>query len=157
MEIKLTQGKIALIDDDDYNRVKNYSWCAHNEGSNWYAVTSIKNGNKHSTMRMHRLIMNAKPNKIMDHINGNGLDNRKENLRFCTHRENSRNKKAIIGRTSIYKGVSLRKSTGKFEAYININLKRKHLGFFIDEIQAAKAYNKAAKKHYGKFAKLNEI
>ena len=157
VKIELTQGKHALIDDDDYNRILKYKWCAHFEHNNWYAVTGkVINGKRH-TIRMHRLIMDAMPGEIMDHINGNGLDNRKENLRFCTAKQNCWNSGSRKGTSSKYKGVSKRKGTRKWESYININGKRKHLGFFHTEKEAAKRYNQQAVLVYGQFARLNQV
>ena len=156
-QIKLTQGKYALIDDDDYNRILKYKWCAHFERNNWYAVTGkVVNGKRH-TIRMHRFIMNALPGEMMDHINGDGLDNRKNNLRFCNAKQNCWNSKSRKNTSSKYKGVSKRKTTGKYESYISIYGKRKHLGFFENEEEAAKKYNQQAILIHGKFARLNQV
>lgn len=108
-------------------------------------------------MRMHRIVMNAGKGKVIDHINGNGLDNQKKNLRECTHAENCKNMGQYASNTSGYKGVSWNKCRGMWQAYIKDNGKQRHLGYFPDVIQAAKAYNKASKKYYGKFGKPNVI
>lgn len=158
MKIQLTQGKTCLIDNDDYELIKEYSWAAHFERSNWYAVTSKRINGKLKTIRMHRLILDAKPGQYVDHINRNGLDNRKSNIRICTPQQNTLNRISHKNSSSKYKGVSLRKTTNKYESYISINGKRKHLGFFKKEIDAAKAYNSAALKYYNNdFILLNQV
>ncbi len=95
--------------------------------------------------------------KQVDHINGNPLDNRRENLRICENAENNRNKGLTKASTSGYKGVSLYKRSGTWRAYIVTNYKQKHLGTFDNPIDAAKAYNVAAIKFHGEFARLNDI
>ena len=106
---------------------------------------------------MHRIILNLGGEKECDHKNGDGLDNRRENLRICSHRENQFNRKKSKNNISGYKGVSWSKKSRKWRTCIQINNKTKHLGLFIDKIQAAIIYNKAAKNLYGKFANLNKI
>lgn len=106
---------------------------------------------------MHRFIMNAQKGQIIDHINGNGLDNRKENLRFCTHRQNAYNLITGTNKTSKYKGVHLLKNNGLWCVQIKIPNKRIRLGNFEREDDAALAYNEAAIKYFGEFACLNKI
>lgn len=102
--------------------------------------------------------MQVDDNHIIDHKNGNTLDNRRENLRICTYSENNRNRKQISSNNkSGYKGVSWDKQKNKWRTCLNINKKQKHIGFFNDIIEAAKAYNEAAIKYFGEFAKLNKI
>jgi hypothetical protein len=106
---------------------------------------------------MHREILRPPGHLVVDHINHNGLDNRKANLRHATRAQNNFNRLIIIREdsSSKYKGVSWRKRKKKWRARICINGERKHIGYFKDEIHAAKAYDKAAKKYHGEFASLN--
>lgn len=143
-QIPLTQGQFAIVDDDDFEIVKNHKWCIHHG----YAVSS-------RGIRMHRLIMNCPDSKEVDHINRNRLDNRKENLRICTRTENCRNRGENKDNTSGYKGVNFHKPLGKWRAKIVLNNKHIHLGYFDNPKDAARAYNDAAKKNG--FGFLNEI
>jgi hypothetical protein len=147
-EILLTQDKIALIDDEDYDLVSHYKWYAQ-KGNNgiFYAVTTI-------TIPMHQLIIGAKGQAI-DHINGDGLNNQKNNLRTATSQENSFNRRKRSGCSSLYKGVCWNKKAKKWRAYLTKNQKHVSLGYFKDEKEAARAYDKAALIHFGSFAKLN--
>lgn len=99
--------------------------------------------------------MQAPKGMVVDHINHNGLDNRKANLRIATFSENRRNSRKAKDTSSKYKGVSWHKNNKKWHAGININGRRKHLGSFDDEIQAAKAYDEVARKYHGEFSSLN--
>lgn len=155
-EIKLTKGYVALVDDEDYNYLNQWKWAVSKRKNTIYAQGVINNKPNH----MHRFIIKPKKNQIIDHINGNGLDNRKSNLRICTQSENLRNRSKPKWKktTSKYKGVSFVKNRKTpWRSYIQINKKYKHLGHFNNEIDAAIAYNKAAIKYYKKFAFLNEI
>lgn len=152
-EIQLTQGKITLVDDEDYERVSQYKWFAHKENIRFYAWGRI---NK-KIIKLHRFIMNIhNPKILVDHINGNGLDNRKENLRFCSASQNNFNRKPIKN-ISGYKGVRKELKSKNWSARIYMNYKEKYLGSFITKEDAAKAYNEAAIKYFGEFANLNII
>lgn len=105
---------------------------------------------------MHNLVMGSKEGLIVDHVNGNGCDNRKENLRFCTESDNCKNRHNTWGK-SIYKGVSWEKRYHTWISRIYVNHKSIYLGSFKDEIDAAKVYNKAAAEYFGEFARLNEV
>ena len=159
MEIELTQGFRALVDDQDFQFLNGFKWCVKKHHRGLYAHRAIRNkaGSK-STITMHRQIM---PDLIqIDHKNGNGLDNRRENLRPASAVQNKRNqrkRRRVGGTSSKYKGVCWFKGTGKWHAQIGLNGKRRHLGFFVSEIAAARAYNEAAVLHHGEFAVLNEI
>jgi hypothetical protein len=149
-----TKNRYAIIDPEDYERLTRYEWhFSQNKKKKYYAVRLAGWKN----ISMHREIINAPPGKFVDHINGNGLDNRKKNLRFVTATENSRNcKKRSSPTTSKYKGVSKVKKNNKWRAYINTpKSKYNHLGYFHNEIDAAKAYDKAAKELFGEFASPN--
>ena len=147
IKIPLTQGKFTLIDKDDFNKINQYIW--HFDGR--YAATNHKR--KH--LRLHRILLNVPPKFHTDHINGNPLDNRKFNLRICSQTENIRNKGFSKNNTSGYKGIFFNKSVGFFQSYITVNRKHKYLGRFISAIEAAIAYDKAAKQYFGEFARTN--
>jgi len=151
--------KIVLIDEEDYDLIKDYKWSVRKHRNTFYSVANIKKDNKrHTTIQMHRLIIGLYDERIIDHKNRNGLDNRKENLRVCTNFENAKNaRKRKDGKTSKYKGVSFRTSHDKFLSRIQVNKKRIHLGYFKNEIEAAKAYNAAALKYHGEYAYLNAV
>lgn len=156
--ISLSQNQFAIIDDDDVLLINNFDWYLFRDPYNCYAFTVIKlaNGRKR-TLRMHRLILNPFDNQGVDHINNNGLDNRRDNLRIATQSQNNANRRKFINCTSQYKGVSWWKDKSKWTACINVNHKRTFLGYFHDEKEAAEAYNCAAINLFGKFAKLNII
>ena len=154
--IPLTQGKFALIDDEDFNLVSQYKWCASKNGHTCYAYTTIqKPSGKHTSLTMHRLLLKPADGLRADHKDGDGLNNQRYNLRPCTHRENLRNQRAQKGGSSQYKGVYWHKRDNKWRAQIQINGKVQSLGNYIDEKEAAKAYNKVAVKYFGDFARIN--
>jgi len=151
-KITLTQGKHALVDDEDFERVNQYTWCANSVGSNFYAYR--KSGNK--TILMHRFIMNVTdPNIIVDHKYHDTLDNRKLGLRLCTKTENNRNKSPHKNSSSQYLGVSWDKARNKWLACIYVNSKYMYLGRYENEKDAAIAYDSASLKHFKEFANLN--
>jgi len=150
--IPLSYGKWAIVDAADYGRLSSYKWCAVKEKRNWYAKTLDKDCNR---LALHRLIMDAPKGLVVDHIDHNCLNNRRSNLRLCTQKQNNCNTLPRKGCSSKYKGVSFNKARKRFIAYIQHNKKRYFLGYFDDEIDAAKAYDKAAKKFFGEFAYLN--
>ena len=155
--IRLTQGKFAIVDPDDYPRLSKHKWrICRTKGKNvLYAERSIRLPNgKYSRLLMHRQIIHVPEGYVIDHINGNGLDNRKANLRPATVAQNAWNSKKRNPRSG-YKGVCFDKDKGLWRAAIVCNRKRIHLGYFKDKTTAAKAYDKAAKKYHGQFASLN--
>ncbi len=149
--IPLTQGKFAIVDAEDYDRLNQYQWYACKCKSTFYACRC--EGGK--TIRMHREIMRAPKELICDHINHNGLNNRKSNLRLCTHAQNCYNQQASSTGTSKYKGVSWHKCSGKWSARVRRDRKFYNLGDFENEIEAAMAYDKKAKELFGEFAYPN--
>jgi hypothetical protein len=161
IEVPLTQGKVALIDDVDYELISQHNWCANKDHhyNRWYAVSSTSRkddpNNKQHQIKMHRLIMSATSTQQVDHVNGDGLDNRRENIRCCTKQENHFNRNKHKSGYSIYKGISYNKKVNKWMARIRIDKKLLHLGYFLDEIEAAMAYDEAALKYFGEFANLN--
>jgi len=157
MKLKLTQGKVALVDEEDFERVSKYKWHYVDVSSNrartkaFYARALIDGKNVY----LHRLITNALKGKVVDHKNHDTLDNRKENLRICTRQENQRNCLKRSNNTSGFRGVSWRKQHKKWEAKIKYDGKTLHLGMYVDKNEAAKRWNEVAKTLYGEFAYLN--
>jgi len=151
--IQITQGKSVLVDNEDFEFLSKYKWHYLKSG-NEVAVTHL---NKKKKVYMHRLLLNPPKNKLVDHINGNGLDNRRFNLRICTQKENVRNHKIFSTNTSGYTGVHWAKDKKKWQSRIRVNYKRISLGYFKNIIKAAQAYNEAAKEYFGEFARLNKI
>jgi hypothetical protein len=155
-EIPLTQGYVAIVDDNLSGEFLNHKWSAsvsiRSDGSKSVYAKRHPGG---KAIYLHRLIMNAKNGEHVDHVNGNGLDCRKENMRICTNTENQYNKRPQSGGTSKYKGVYWEKSRSKWHASIMLNKKRFPLGRFTSEIDAARAYDAAALKYFGEFARIN--
>jgi hypothetical protein len=155
--IPLSQGQVASVDDEDYERVLACNWHAVKSvrGRTFYAGTntSRKSGKKRIIF-LHHFILGVFGIEV-DHINGDGLDNRKSNLRLATHLENGSNLPKQKNRSSRFKGVSWSKLTERWEAYICPRGRKIHLGLFEDESRAAKSYDASAERHYGKFARLN--
>ena len=151
VEIKLTQGKVALIDDVDINIVNQYQWSYDPKG---YAMT---NGKDRRTIRMHRLIMLIPEGMEIDHIDGNGLNNVRNNLRIVTHAENMLNRKLNTNNSSGYKAGTWKADPKKWAAQIQFDGKNHVLGYYEDKLDAAKAYNIAAIKYHNVHARLNKI
>lgn len=159
-EVKLTQGKIALVDDADFEYLNQWKWFYHNG----YAERSInlgtdKDGRQNiQTIKMHRVIMGVTdPTILVDHRNDNGeidgLNNRRSNLRLATHGQNMSNTKAYKGRQ--YKGVYPQGK--KYYAAIRVDKVLKYLGSFSSQLKAARAYDVAAAQYFGQFARLNNV
>jgi len=139
----------TIIDSEDVEKVKNHKWCLHKG----YAVTSIQD----KLIGLPYIIMGIRTDKKqrIDHKNRHPLNNRKSNFRFCTHTENMMNRPKQKNNTSGFKGVD--RVGERWRAKIKINQKLIHLGTFISKNEAARAYNKAATKHFGEFACLNRF
>jgi len=156
-EIVLSGGEITLVDDEDFEMLNKHSWSVVSNGGSSYARRATTRNGKDVGLLMHRVIMAVEGSERIDHINRNGLDNQKHNLRKATPSQNSKNKKAH-GR-SIYLGVCLKKGRikNKWVAAIKPDVKTNpiHIGYFATEELAALAYNKAAKIYHGEFANLN--
>jgi hypothetical protein len=155
-EIRLTQGQVALVDDENYDWLNSFKWYAIKDKNNFYAGRAIVVNGTRTTQRMHQLIMGDNQLKLeIDHIDGNGCNNHQINLRFCTNQENMMNRRPNKNCSSIYKGVGWYERYGKWTARIRINGRLFNLGYFKIEEDAAKAYDVAAIKYFGEFAKIN--
>lgn len=157
-KIELSQGKFVIVDDDDFEKLSKYKWYY----ALGYARRNIKLPNgKRKVIFMHRVIANTPDDMVCDHINGNTLDNRKCNLRNIPKDKNTWNARKKAPARSKYKGVHYHKrdkdKIGKWKARIQVNNRSINLGYFRSEIQAALAYNEAAKKYFGEYAVLNEV
>ena len=152
--IPLTRGKVAIVDDEDFERFGGFKWYADKRNA-WYARRAFGPRSHRKSVYMHRQILNAPPSLECDHINGNGLDNRRCNLRLCTRSQNNMNRHRSCGGSSRFKGVGRHNPRNKWRAYIGDNGKLHHLGLFANEIDAAHAYDNAATELFGEFASLN--
>ena len=158
-DIPLTQGRSTVIDDEDYERARQYSWHFRREG---YAARSYRKNRKVITQRMHQFILGRPPKGMeIDHINGDKLDNRRCNLRFATHQQNACNtmKRRLpeSRHPSMHKGVTWRSDGHKWRSRITVNGKTLSLGSFRTQQEASLAYNEAASRLYKEFAQLNKI
>lgn len=154
--IPLTQNQVALVDDSDFEELSKTKWCAiRRNNGNFSAIKRKVENKKVTTVYMHRQITGAPKGFQVDHINHNTLDNRRCNLRICTNQQNNWNRASCKNSSSKFKGVSYYKPSKKWIAQICIDDKRKNLGYYKSEIQAAKIYDAKAKELFGKFAKLN--
>lgn len=152
--IDLTAGKLAMVDDEDFEAINILNWNANFQHTTWYA-RAWKDGKR---LLMHRYIMGVTDPKILvDHENHDGLDNRRQNLRAASKADNCRNKSHRKGTSSKYHGVCWHKATSKWIVKICVDYTEIHLGIFDKEEDAALAYNVAALKYFGKFANINII
>jgi hypothetical protein len=155
-EVPLTKGKIAIIDDEDYERVVQHRWFASLINGHWYAYHDFRQKNgKYKHVSMHGFILAAPRGTHIDHINNDGLDNRKSNLRLATPAQNARNCAKYRNNSSGFKGVFRRKSTGRYEAQIKDKGKIIRLGVYRNAEDAARAYDAKALELAGQFARLN--
>jgi AP2 domain len=159
--ISLTHGYVALIDDEDFEKVSKFKWFAVVDKKNVYARRTVRTGERKQDRKiiihMHRFILGLPPGSkpMVDHENGIGLDNQKLNLRIATAKQNNGNSRKHSG-TSKFKGVHWNKTHNKWHAQISNNNIKKHIGLFTSETEAANAYDLAAKDYFGDFALTNE-
>jgi len=153
--IHLTQGKQTIVDDEDYDRLSAFSWCLTPGKHTHYASRGTRIGGIYKRVLMHREILLVPEGKFVDHIDRDGLNNTKENLRICTPSENARNSKIPITNTSGYIGVSFDRRDRLWYSYINVNDKKIHIGTFKNPIDAALTRDKKAREIHGDFAHLN--
>ena len=159
MRISLTRGYMTTVDDADVPLITNYSWWALVSRSGpVYACAYVRGSGRRRTKKvlMHRLLLGASEGQEIDHVDGDGLNNRRINLRFCTRAQNVTNNDVRRDSTSGFKGVE-RTPRGRYHAYIKKDGHKRHLGAFATPIEAAAAYNRAADGLYGPFARGNRI
>ena len=157
-QIPLTQGKFAIVDDEDYEQLSCHKWYAFNHHCTFYAVRgSSRQKGKRTIIFMHREILGLGfgDQRQCDHRNGNGLDNGKTNLRMATSTQNNQNRRPRKGTSSRFKGVYWDRGRAKWRAKIRINGPQINLGRFDSEIDGAKAYDAAAVAAFGEFARIN--
>lgn len=157
IKILLNDGQAAIIDASDHHLVKPFTWTTHRRNNICYARAWLgrKNG-KRQSVYMHRLIMRPRRNQLIDHRNTNGLHNWRKNMRACTRSQNGMNSRSVsITKSSRYKGVSLHQASKKWKANITLNGEHHYLGLFTGQRAAAMAYDKAALRLHGEFARLN--
>lgn len=153
-EIPLTRGFVTLVDDELFDWLNQWRWLfrPRSDGKGGYAVRYEKQNGRDVKFRMHRIIMDAQPHEQVDHRNQESLDNQRHNLRMCSTAQNTYNQ-GSRGGTSIYKGVYRKHAS--WYAEINAYGKKQRLGRFSSEIDAARAYDDAARELHGSYARLN--
>jgi hypothetical protein len=155
--IQLTKGKVAIVDDKDYPMVSRKQWHTSFTGGGENKYPHAKTTN---SLSMARFLMNPPTQMMVDHINHDTLDNRRSNLRICTNQENAMNSLKYnrkTGTSSNYKGVSYDKKKRKWHAYIQTNGHQRHLGYFVNQEEAARSYDLAAKRYFKEYSLLNFV
>lgn len=159
-EIALTKGKVAIVDEGDYERLNQHKWHALPAKRAFYAVRNVPcKGSKrrYSYVYMHKEIVQPPEGMMVDHKDGDGLNNRRENLRLATGAQNSQNRSPYLKKSSKFKGVTWKKNIRKWQARITVDGKLMSLGYYNHEETAAIAYNNAANDMFGEFAKTSEV
>lgn len=153
---KVGNGYVAYVSDEDYERLSKYRWYLRRSKNNrkLYAQTKVRHGNSWVTVQMHHLVLRPQKGMMIDHRDGNGLNNTRENLRECSSFENQRNRKSAIDSSSQYLGV-LKLPDGRWKASIKPNRKQIGLGYYKTEEEAAIAYDVASVHYYGEYANPN--
>ena len=161
IKIPLSQNKFATIDAEDFQRVNQFKWYCTKLGyaaHGIYEKGSGRRNRKSSIMLLHRFILNTPEGKIIDHANRNPLDNRKSNLRICNQSQNLANSKLATTNKSGYKGVCWHAlGKGYWRASITVHQKHKFIGLYNTRTEAALAYNRAAEKYFGEYARGNTL
>ncbi len=153
--IILSCGTKSIVDNEDFEKINQWKWQLSSKG---YAhKNKPKLYGKRGKLLLHHIVMKPPSGMVIDHINGNTLDNRKSNLRICTISQNLRNKKIGKNNTTGYKGIYWNKKNLKWQTNIGVNGKSIHIGVYQNKIDAARAYNKASVKYFGEFARLNVL
>lgn len=156
--IALNNGFVTLVDDEDAERVAAFRWRAYwfKRSGHHYVVAPIRQNGQSRYLLLHRYLLQAEPGQIVDHANGDTLDNRRSiNLRFATASQNCANHRLSRSSSSGFTGVSWHRRILRWSAYIKASNRRLHLGYFSDPAEAARAYDRAALEHFGGFARLN--
>ena len=158
-EISLGRGKVAVVDDDDFEWLSKWKWYAHASRNTWYARTTWfpPDADRRTTVIMHRLIIGASLGQMVDHRDRNGLNNQRSNLRFATRSQNKANAAKLKVGASRFKGVRFygRNPIKPWTARVGFGKQRLHLPYFKTETEAALAYDAAARKLFGEYARLN--
>jgi len=153
-EIQLTQGKVALVDDEDFDRVNQFKWCARRSNKIFYVLRNVlQPDGAYKSQLLHQFLMPGVSQ--IDHRNGDGLDNQKSNLRPASHSQNIANSRKSSGCSSKFKGVHWDNIRSLWAAQIRINWAKLNLGRYESEEDAAHVYDYAAKIYFGEFARLN--
>lgn len=151
--IQLTDGKVAIVDEADYSRLARYTWGATETAPGYWYAYSSEARRETGHFYMHRFLTDAPKGMVVDHINGDRLDNRRANLRVCKHWQNLANNEQAIGESG-YRGV-IKARSGRFTARLKRNGKNLYFGTFDTPEEAARARDKAARELHGEFAVLN--
>jgi hypothetical protein len=155
-QIQLQHGRVALVDSADFDLVRRYRWRLHQLPHGTYVLARVYTSGQIKRVYMHRLILGlTNPLELADHINGDGLDNRRSNLRVANRSENACNSGKRVNNTSGFKGVSFFKRYQRFRATICVNGKQVHIGYYDTAEVAARAYDARAIEVHGAFAYLN--
>ena len=154
MKVIFRNGTECIFDSEDYEKLKEYRWRLIRGRTNLYAGAETY-GSETKRVLMHRLVMNCPEDMVVDHINGDGLDNRKENLRVATRSQNSKNRKVNSNNTSGYKGVTFDQTSGSYRASIMCDYEIIHLGLFSTAEEAAQAYADASAKYHGEYGRTH--
>lgn len=152
-QIPFTQNEVALVDDEDYARCAQYSWYVNRSHGVSYAARREGPAKARKTVMMHRFIQGAEPGQMVDHADGDGLNNTRANLRFADAAQSAANRGRRRDSSSPYRGVTF--SNGRWWAMLMVRGRRRYLGIFADAESAARAYDAAAVEAWGEFARLN--
>lgn len=153
VEVPLTRGQVALVDEEDAPAVLAHKWYTRRVRHAFYAARSLPRvGGVRREQRLHTFLTGW---PLVDHVNGNGLDNRRANLRPATNAENMRNRRRYANNTSGFKGVTFDKAKGRWKAQIRLDGRRRYIGRYDTAEEAARAYDAAARELHGEFARLN--